>query len=686
MRLIAILILLFFVAQLNALTTPHVTADLVSESWSVPAGGTTFIGVRFKIIPKWHIYWKNAGDSGTAPNFKFNLPAGTQLGDVVWPVPKRLQLGPLANYGYEKEVLLMFPLSLTAEAKFPLQISLDADWLVCKEECIPESGKFQLVLSEGNFQTNTNSKLFASTRENFPQVNSELHLSAGDLQTKAASEAEFTLSGVPMEFEKAEFDFFPEQDGLFEAGEKAAVTSRDKNKIAFKLTKAPSFDTAFQQNEGPLRGLAIFQDKGNVQAFAVDAQFGSIHEEPIDLSKFFWAIVSAFVGGIILNLMPCVFPVLVLKIMGLTKATAERRLRTDGLAYSAGVVLSFLVLALAIMVLKFFGQSVGWGFQLQSPTMLFFLIMLFFAMGLSFIGFIEFGNSLSAWVGRQSFATNNSSAFFTGVLATIVATPCTAPFMGAALGYALLLPTFASLAIFFMLGLGMAFPFLILSIFPQLAKWVPRPGAWMERLKELLAFPLFATVAWLLSVFLELTSSGVLVWVLLSLVSLSFFFWILKQNVSKVLKSFFIAVSFLLMTYFSFVSLTASGGEVSEGNTKTVGGVLWQNFSPQLVEKLRAEKRLIYLDFTASWCLSCQVNKKIVFSSTEVKNFMMEHKVALVRADWTRYDAAITKALAKYNRSGVPLNVIYGPNGSETILPTLLTPSIVLTALRAAEK
>jgi thiol:disulfide interchange protein len=461
--------------------------------------------------------------------------------------------------------------------------------------------------------------------------------------------------------------------GLVDAGVKTKILARSDSAMELELTKSAYFKSGLAE----IPGLLV-SEKGAWE-FSAPAQEAT---KNFEIWQWLLALGGALLGGLILNIMPCVFPILALKAFSIAQANKSQSLKRETLLYSAGVIVSFLFLAGLLLVLKALGHGVGWGFQLQSPYVLVALAMLFFVMGLSFLGFLEFGDSFSAWVGRKSSGSAERSAFWTGVLATAVATPCTAPFMGAALGYALVIPAVPALTVFAAMGLGMSVPFLLLGFVPALARLLPRPGPWMEKVKEFMAFPLFATAAWLASIFLE--SYGAPLWLLLTFTALLFTLWLFRQSFKGAKAWLALALALGALAFCLRETFRAAAGAKSSAQEK-VGDLEWQVFSPELVAKLRAEGKVVYLDFTASWCLSCQVNKRVVFGSQEVITFLQEHKdtVSLVRADWTRYDAVITAELAKFGRSGVPLNVVYGPRNSEgLVLPTLLSPTLVLDALK----
>jgi len=611
-------------AWANVVSTPHVRAELLSATRGFAPGQEVEIALSLTLAPDWHVYWENPGDSGEAPTVEWTVPDGIQVGAWIWPRPRRIAMGPLANYGYENQVLLIaslkVPLSFTASS---LPIQAFAKWLVCKEECIPEGGSLNLELPrESTKQASPTASLFEKTKSEWPRIVDGWKLEFRDkdkdvLEIMVESPPDIDLSAQQMEF-------FPRLPGLVEAGPEPKV-DKTPHRVTFRFARTPYLSTL----PTPLDGVFVAQAPQSNEALVL---LLSGDRQPTSLSQGFWAaLLSAFAGGLLLNLMPCVLPVLGLKVLALAQSAQKslRERRRETLAFGAGVLVSFWILAGLLLVLRAGGQGLGWGFQLQSPGFVLFLSLLFAVMSLQFFGIFDFGDRLSAAAGRVRTPSGLAGSFGGGVLMTAVSTPCTAPFMGSALGTALALPAPLALLVFTALGIGMALPLSLVALFPGLSRYFPKPGRWMDRLKRALGVPLLVTAFWLL--------------------------WI-----------------FALQT-----------GLWTPGSSTL--NLTWEKYSPDRVTELQREGRLVYVDFTASWCLTCQVNKRVVFSSDEVLTEVSKNNVALLRGDWTQRDPVVTRALESFGRSGVPLNVIYFPNSSREalVLPTVLTPGIVLEALRA---
>ena len=689
-------------------TTNEVRAELMA--WApegVSAGKPVWLGLQLAHQPEWHTYWKNPGDSGLPTMLEWKLPAGMDAGEIAWPTPKKIPIGTLANYGYENTVLLPVPLTVAPGFNASqLDVKLKATWLVCHKECIPQEGEFTLSIPAKS-STASNSQLFAATFAAAPKP-----LVGGNSDIQVGSDGlKITLAGLPAALQGKTLAFFPETGNVTEpaapvkqswqgdrwTAQVPLTPHRSESPAVMPLVVAFN-DTAYRL-EVPVKGpwpatAAVVQIppaldaalKANAAAGAAPvpstpsgAAFGSSFGTSFGASfgssfGLLAALLGALVGGMILNLMPCVFPVLAIKVVGFVQVKNRADRASTGFAYTAGVVLSFVALGALLLGLRATGEQLGWGFQLQNPAVVAALAMLFTLVGLNLAGLFEFGNFLPGRVANLQSKNPTVNAFLTGVLATAIASPCTAPFMGASLGYAIGLPAVQALAVFGAIGVGMALPFLAASLVPGVARLMPRPGAWMVTFKQLMAFPMFGTVAWLVWVlgqqsgidgagtllgFLVLMALGI--WALglpgrarpliatVSIAASALFIWAIGQNIIKPMAI----------------------GEVQASSAP--GTANWQAWEPGRVEQLTAQGQSVLVDFTAAWCVTCQYNKKTTLSDSAVLADFAAKNVALLRADWTRRDPAVTAALAQLGRSGVPVYAIYKPGRAPVLMSEILS-------------
>ncbi|HMP77472.1 MAG TPA: protein-disulfide reductase DsbD family protein [Kiritimatiellia bacterium] len=671
----------------------HVEAELIAEPVSIQPGQPFQVGLRLSMDEHWHTYWLNPGDSGLGTSITWDLPEGFKAGEIIWPHPQLISTPPLMTYGYEGETLLRVEITPPAElAGESVTLRARVDWLMCKEICLPGGAKLELTMRVGNDPTPDPrwADRFAAARAATPAPSDRWTVTGH--HTADALVLRFMGPG-PLD----SVYFFPESDALIDHPA-PQVLARDGEAWTLTIPRQPTL------TEWPSRvvGVAVTENgwgaDGAQPALAVDVDLGASAagtnvaaagggSAPLTLPV---ALLLAFVGGLILNLMPCVFPVISIKLLGFVEQAGESRgrLLAHGLVFASGVLICFWLLAGTLLALRAGGAEIGWGFQLQSPRIVMGLAALFFVLGLSLFGLIEFGMSLTGAGQKLQSKGGYAGSFFSGLLATIVATPCTAPFMGAALGYALALPTLAAMAIFTALGLGMATPYVVLSSMPGLIRRVPRPGPWMESLKQAMGFLMMATVVWLLWVLSLQTAGETLIRMAVLFLALGLALWIagrwgaIHRPLRTRVRARIIAIA---------MALLALGGTLAEpparaGSTEpatTAGGVIWENFSPERVAELRASGTPVFIDFTAAWCLTCQVNKRVALYHRDVEAKFRELGVVTLRADWTDHNEVITRALADFGRSGVPLYVLYGrdPAAAPTLLPELLTPGLVINAL-----
>lgn len=684
---------IFLFLQLSLLSAfAQVEASLVSREGGLVPGQKTVVALRLVHEAHWHTYWENPG-TGLPTKLNWTLPAGISAGPIQWPTPEVItdRTGAVVGHGYSGELFLPLELSVDASVKPGTVLSLEAEasWLMCNESCVP--GDTSLVLKLPVEATRTANTPWAASIEAslaaVPKEQNSYGLKAYSTEQSIVLDLTFP-DGVALPAAKTGFHFFPADETL--DYEKAQVVQAGPaNSLRFILPYGLSAEAKKSTRlSGVLRSEAAWTGLSGAKGIPVELSL-SRETPPPALAEPSAApatglpgtLLLAFVGGLILNLMPCVFPVLGIKILGFVQqAGAERRkVVMHGLAFSVGVLSSFWLLALGLFILRSGGAQLGWGFQLQSPTFVFVLALMLLAFGLNMSGLFEFGLSATAIGSDLQMKQGYSGSFFTGVLATLVATPCSAPFLAPALGAALTLPMFQSFLVFTSIAVGLSMPYLTLSIFPSLVKLLPRPGAWMESFRQAMAFPLFATVAFLLWVLVGQVDEGTFLNMMLGMVLCAFGLWDYGRHVQlarKPLKR--------LLGFARVLIVFGSGLWLAWPSTAKPGEELvWEPWSAERLTQLRNEQRLVYVDFTARWCATCQTNKKLVFSSDEVKRLIREKKVVLLRADWTRRDPLITAELARWERSAVPFNLVYQPGRADpVILPELLTPGIVEEALK----
>jgi thiol:disulfide interchange protein len=630
----------------------HITVELISEKASVKSGEDLDVGIKFNLDPEWHVYWQNPGDSGEAPRIAWALPRDIKAGPINWPPPEKIIVGPLADYGYANEVLLISTLKIPEfVSEKPFEIKAKVKWLVCREVCIPGNADLELILPITNSEPIMTSyhELFESTRNSFPvSTPKEWKINTSSLRKTF----KIRISG-PENIKEAYF--FPLQQLQIDNFSKQELSG---NELVVKKNDQLSDDPKSMDGVLKINGKSY-----NIKSPVVVS---------VDSTPLWIMILFAFLGGLILNLMPCVFPVLSMKVFGFLKNIGEEKekIRAHAKAYMLGILVSFWILVAVLLALKSGGQHLGWGFQLQSPPFVASLAAILFLFGLNLVGVFEVGGSIMG-VG-QSLTRKEGFVgdFFTGVLATVVSTPCTAPFMGSAVGFALSQNIFVTFVIFTFLALGLGAPYVILAYNPTMGRILPRPGPWMETLKQITAFLIFATVVWLISVVALQAPISYVVILMGSLFLMGLAAWILHRW-SEEAKGRYIALFIILAALFFIIAK----------HEDPQNALVWEDFSPSKVEVFKSNRRAVFVDFTAAWCISCKVNELVVFNSTEVKEKLRSHNVALLKADWTSQDPVITQSLADLGRSGVPTYVIFQPEKDPILLPEVITPGIVINAL-----
>jgi thiol:disulfide interchange protein/DsbC/DsbD-like thiol-disulfide interchange protein len=707
-------------------TTSHVRAELVAHApQGVAAGAPVWVGLQITHQPGWHTYWKNAGDSGLPTELQWTLPPGAAgkvtIGDTAWPVPQKIRIGALANYGYEGTVLLPVPVTVAADYKpdlfasgasgaGELEVRLKASWLVCRQECIPEEGSFALKLpikSTTAFHQTDFDAAFAAQPATLTQP--------GRVEV-VGNTLKIDVDGLPAAVRGKSLEFFPETGEVIHNGAVlgtdwtqawtsdghwTATLPLDAQRSASPRTMPIVLALAASDRQvgQPVAWRTDAPVTGNWPAAAVRATVSpalsaalasnaavaagtlavGAANNPVGSPSFVLALLGALLGGLLLNLMPCVFPVLAIKVLGFARQAGNRSAhRKAGLSYTAGVMVSVLALAGAMLALRAAGTELGWGFQLQSPIVVAALAALFTLIGLNLMGMFEFGlmppSSICTAEARHPLAND----FLSGVLAVVISSPCSAPFMGASLGLAISLPAVEALLLFAALGLGLALPYLLASFVPAIAMLLPRPGAWMGTLRRLLAFPMFATVAWLVWVLGQqsgIDGAGALLALLVCLAAVVWSFT-LRGRTRMVLATVLIATTAALTGAIghNVIQLPPTSGVAAQSDSR------WQPWSAARATELAAAGRPVFIDFTAAWCVTCQYNKKATLADPAVLADFDGKGVAMLRADWTRRDPAITAALAALGRNGVPVYVLQAPGKP----PVVLTEILGKTELRAA--
>ena len=657
--------------------TGQANARMVASSGSVMPGDSLWIAVEIDLPEGWHTYWRNPGDSGAAPTLDYSLPSGVTLGPIRWSKPELIPFGPLINIGYKNSAVFAQRMMVSDQfGEETLPITLKGRWLVCADVCIPESGELALTLSVGMSPESgqplaSNEAYFESLASTWPSP-----LGVGDL---TISDQEMIVR-VPREFaaldQQATVTFLPFEPDLIELGSPQTwVTSEasDLAELRLPLLEMPKMDVA---------GLLLFEEKvgGQWLSGAVEIRSDEPASEGANSQlSLLSAILFAALGGLILNLMPCVFPVLSIKVLNLVEPASSLSRSRSGWFYGLGVLVSFLALAAILIGLRALGESLGWGFQLQWPWLVGLLALLFVMIGLNLSGYFEIGLGLQTMAGDVGKGRLDAEGFGTGVLAVVVAAPCTAPFMGAALGYAVTQPIGVTLLVFGALGAGMAAPVVALTQMPSLLSYLPRPGPWMAKLKEFLAFPMYGSALWLVWVLVSQSGSeGLLIWGI-ALLFMLLLIWLGKQwrSARGLLWIVAVVALALLLPRLSPLPPTASSTRIEAADhAEDIA------YSEEAIDKALANGSIVFVDFTADWCITCKVNERIAIDAVSTQTLFEREGVVFMVADWTLEDEAITKALARFGRVGVPLYLVYRPDLSEPIvLPQLLTPEIIRDAV-----
>ncbi|MFN8609335.1 MAG: thioredoxin family protein [Vulcanimicrobiota bacterium] len=681
MKRIFLCLLLTALSWAKPVRDGHVEVELVAQPGTPVAGQVIQLGVHFKMDEHWHVYYKNPGATGYKPKFTWHLPPGWKAGEVAWPVPQRLVIADLQQFVYEKEVLLATPVTVAPDFQGgPVKLAAEVEWLACSESCIPGKAKVELQLPEESVPA----ALFEQTAAAMPQSTGNITLRAWRLEPKKAFLEYPGDNGDKVDFfadsPEANFDSAP----VWQAGK--------------------GLEIPIQEKDTKLQGVLAVEQGGKRSGLLLDVPIdpkapdrpltNAPRPAPADSGGagvgFWGALFGAFVAGMILNLMPCVFPVLSLKALSLVRHNQDgpKAQWAQGWVYTAGVLISIWIIA-APLLLVTGTRSLGWGYQMQSPVFVTILAGLFLGIALNLFGLFEVGEGLTQLASVAEGKHGYSESFWSGIVATVSATPCTGPFMGAVLGYAVTQTAFVAFLVFTMLGLGIAFPYLVLCGIPATRRWLPRPGAWMESFKVAMGFPMLGAMVWFVYILANLLSAEGLGLVMGGLVTMALGAWIFGRwgyspEASTRLKGKLLAVVLALAGLGGAEMAAYSSRYGHERHVQVAhseGGLTWEPFTPEKLDELRKAGKPVFIDFTAAWCINCKVNEKLTLADASVIEAFKQGGVVTLKADWTQRDETIGKFLATFGRTGVPFYVFYPPNGEPRPLPEAISPGIVKAAL-----
>ena len=628
----------------NPVETGHAKASLITNLQS-SSQESFYVGVRLQMQDGWHTYWENPGDSGSPFNATWTTDAGVIVENVSWPTPQTIPYPPLMTYGYEGDIIFPFQVFRSLDTELT-EISLDFDFLICADICVPEQAKLTLDLT-----TASSSDLLDQAIDNLPTklVKTKSTISGDELKVVFQSPKEFSTAYI-----------FPREGNLFAYTPNQEITPIDEN--TFEITLP-----LYQDGVESFSGIISLDGQG----FQFEEQIGSAGG-----MSLWQAILFALIGGLILNLMPCVFPVISLKVLSFVSMGGDdhTKIRNHALAFVGGVMSTFLSIATALMIIRSTGSMIGWGYQLQSPVVVGILTLIMLGIGMILLTNINVATGLTNIGSSVQNRNDYSGSFFTGVLAVVVASPCTAPFMGAAVGYALLQPSFATLPIFLSLGLGFAGPYLILAIKPKWISSLPKPGPWMETLKQFFAFPMIATALWLMWVFMVQTSGDALIQLLILGLSLGLAIWMIASFEGR-----WKWVG-LILTFTASIQIFNNLPNNANEITQSADADSW-NLS--IESDLQANNQAYLINFTAAWCITCQTNEKAALARTSVQDYLAEQNIKYIKADWTNRNEDIAIGLAKYERSGIPLYIFWKPGmRNSKILPAVLTEDLIIRSMQ----
>jgi len=679
----------------TAVVSPRATVTLISDAATLTPGQTFRVGLRQKLAPSWHTYWKNSGDAGAPPEIRLSLPPGATAGEIIWPGPDRIAAGPVMSYGYETEIV--FPIQVTvpgdATPGQALSIGAEAEWLVCKQECIPESGSFQLDIPV----TAAPTPAADAERAAFAIADARRPISApwtarlvteGEALALTVEGADLTQAAVKSAY------FYPASWGVADHAAPQPLSLTDGT-LTLALTKGQTFNP-----EAKADGLLAITDGGGITRWfeiSPSVSVATAGNAPNSLSEnlpLWQTVLFAFLGGLILNLMPCVFPVLAIKataIAGLSGGSL-REVRLAGAYYTLGVVVAFAALAAVLLAVRATGTAVGWGFQFQSPLFVAGMSWLLLAVGLNLSGVFEIGLGITGTGGALTQKSGHAGSFFTGLLAVVLATPCTAPFMGVAIGAALMMAsTLTSLLVFVAMGLGLAAPYALLALFPGLARALPRPGAWMLRLRQAMAFPMYASAAWLVWVLAQQVGDfGVLI-ALSGALLVALAAWIYgtaQHNTGRGLLPRGLATAAIIGTFGLLLQLDGAATPGAAARTQaSASTAIYEPFSNARLAALRKAGKPVFVNMTAAWCITCLVNERTTLSTDAIQQAFRAGGITYLKGDWTNRNPEIGAYLRSFNRDGLPFYAFYPGGGRDPIvLPPVLTEATVTDAIERASR
>ncbi|HJM59408.1 MAG TPA: protein-disulfide reductase DsbD family protein, partial [SAR86 cluster bacterium] len=596
------------------------------------------VGFKFTLNPGWHTYWENPGDAGEGASIKWNLPNDVKASEILWPGPERIPVEPLMTFGYENEVVLLTKIYTSETTTIPVTLNARVSWYTCKEICIPQEAEVSIPINLGNKTSSTSKDLLEQTLEQIPEQFNGIY------RVRKLDDS-YVLQGELENMDQYDsMYFFPKYYGLTNYTENQFY---EINKDSFSLQiKASEIEIENKSFEG------VVAVNKNEEITFIEIDYPLVTKDTSQEFNILTLIVFAFLGGLILNVMPCVFPILSIKILRFVEQSRDSTYKTlqQGLLFSLGVIFSFLTIAALLIALKSGGESIGWGYQLQSPVVVSLLFYLFVVLGFIFMSNIVLGSGLARLSSISLNKSDSLESFLTGVLAVIVASPCTAPFMGSAIGFALLQPSFYSILIFLGLGIGFSLPYLILSAKPSLLSFLPKPGQWMETFKQFMAFPMWASALWLLWVLSSQVNNQEVIQVLLGALLITTGLWLIEKNNSeRDWVRWLMRLPFLLLFIFSLWLIPTSYSDLDESKQDQLA------YTPQLLKDLREKNSLVFLNFTADWCITCKVNEAVALKTSKVSKLIADKDITYIEADWTRKDPIISSALEQYGRTGLPL-------------------------------
>ena len=638
--------------------------SLISESYTALEGDDLLVGVKFELEEGWHTYWKNPGDAGEGASIEWNLPESLIASKILWPGPHKIPVEPLMTFGYNNEVVLLTKISLAQDVVFPLDIKAKVGWFTCKDICIPQEGEINLKINQGNKIPTTDSYEIDSYFKSVPTTFNQ------NYRVEKLDEKFFLQTEIGDGQHYENVYFFPEEYGL--------TNYVDEQKYEKNLNSFILEVNASDANLNLQTFTGVIEATNNEEPSYFEISYPLTTEESNAEQSIFLLIIFAFIGGLILNIMPCVFPILSIKILRFMEHSENSSIKTYkfGLYYSLGAIMSFLIIAFILIFLKASGESIGWGFQLQYPLVISILFYLFIALGFMFMSNLVFGSQLGQLSSIARVKNESLESFLTGILAVVVASPCTAPFMGSAIGFALLQPGINSIFIFLSLGIGFALPYFILSVKPSLLAFLPKPGAWMETFKQFMAFPMWGSALWLLWVLSGQVDTDTVILVLIGGLLISLSLWLLEKNTTEVRFIQWIVrlISLILLLFSLWIIPTSYSEKEKEKETDLV-------YSEAMLKEYRDSKELIFLNFTADWCITCKVNERVALKTNAVNEIIRKKNIKYIEADWTRKDSIIAKKLEEFGRTGVPLYLLYPSEGEPIILPEILTEDTLINYL-----